>query len=126
MFPRQEFCRLLQEIKEGNILIIVEGKKDKRALEELGLTNIITLYHKPLYKIMEELPAKEVIILTDFDKEGKKLYGKLRQECLRLGIKVNNKLRNFLIKEARISHIEGLTTFIYSKENTNKKHHFQA
>ena len=124
MIPWQEFYHLLQQLKENNTPLIVEGKKDKKALEELGLTNIITLYHKPLYKIVEELKTEEVAILTDFDKEGKRLYGKLRQECLRLGIKVNNKLRNFLIKEARISHIEGLARFIYSKENINKKHPF--
>src|SRR3989338_1985403 len=108
----EEFGVLLKEIEDYNIPVIVEGKKDKAALDEVGISNITTLHKKPIFQIMEELNAKEVVILTDLDKEGKKLYGILAQECTRLGIKINNKLRNFLLKETELSHIEGLTTYL--------------
>lgn len=106
------FNALVSEIKDNDIPVIIEGKKDKLALEELGLSKIITLHKKPIFQIMEELKAEEVVILTDLDKEGKKLYGKLCQECTRLGIKVNNKLRNFLLKETELSCIEGLGRYL--------------
>ena len=59
-------------------IVIVEGKKDKSALQKLGVKNIVTLT-KPLYLVIEEVAAMnmDVAILTDLDKEGKALYGKL-------------------------------------------------
>jgi len=88
--------------------VIVEGIKDKRVLEELGFKNIITLNGKPLFKIIEELNCKEIILLVDLDKEGRKLYSKLKSLCNRNGIKVDNRFRNYLFKETKIRQIEGL------------------
>ena len=60
--------------------IIVEGLKDKRALEKLGLKKIITL-KKPLYATVEDVASKtaQVLILTDLDKKGKELFARLRE-----------------------------------------------
>lgn len=109
MAVMQELNALLKTLPP--IPIIVEGKKDKRALEDLGLTNIITL-DKPLYRVVESIKSKEISILTDFDKKGKELYQKLKQECSREGIKVNNKLRSFLIRNTQLVHIEGLSAYL--------------
>ncbi len=94
--------------------IIVEGKKDKWALEEIGFTNIILL-DKPLYQVVESVNSKEVIILTDFDKKGKERYTTLKQEFSRRGVKVNTKLRSFFRKNTPIVHIEGLATYFKNK-----------
>lgn len=93
--------------------IIVEGKKDKKALESFDVKNIYTL-DKPLYEIIEFISDKfdAVIILTDLDKEGKELYGKLASEFGKRGVFVENKYRNFLLKETELTQIEGLTTYI--------------
>ena len=103
----------ISELKKCNKLIIVEGKKDKKALEELDVRNIITL-NQPIFKIVEETAKKnkEVVILTDLDKEGKKLYGNLNSELQRFGVKVDKKFREFLFKETKLRQIEGISKYI--------------
>jgi len=107
--PNQELKNHLQNLKTK--LIIVEGKNDKLALEKLNIKNIITLSKKPLFKIIEETANqdKEVAILTDLDKKGKELYGKLNSGLQRFGVRVDNKFRNFLFKKTKIRQIEGLS-----------------
>jgi 5S rRNA maturation endonuclease (ribonuclease M5) len=106
----EEICKL----KTSGKLIVVEGKKDRKALEKLGFRNIIELNKKPLFQIIENISMKhkECIILTDLDKKGKQLYGKLNAGLCRLGVKVDNKFREFLQKKTRLSHIEGIVTYL--------------
>ena len=101
----EEILTLIE--KEKDSLVIVEGKKDKVALEELGLSNIIIL-NKPLYEIVEKINAKRVLVLTDLDKEGKQLYAKLKKDLNKLGVVVDDRLRNLLFK-TDLRQIEGLT-----------------
>ena len=84
----------IEKIQNSEKIIIVEGKKDKKALISLGVKNIITL-NKPLYKIVEETAEfnKNVIILTDFDKEGRKLYGVLKNDFQKNGVKIDREFR---------------------------------
>ena len=39
----EDFSLEFQLIKDKNLLVIVEGKKDKLALEEFGITKVVTL-----------------------------------------------------------------------------------
>ena len=100
----------IDELKNSNKTILVEGKKDQIALNNLGINNIITLKQKPIYKVVEEISenSKEVIILTDLDAEGRKLYSKLKYGLQKHGIKIDNKFREFLFKKIKISQIEGI------------------
>jgi|SRR3989338_7279448 len=95
----------IEKIKQK--LIIVEGKKDKAALEQFECTHILTLEHKALYEVVEAVKEKEVVVLTDLDSEGKQLYAKLQRAFAKRGIYVDNRLRILLFKY-KISHIEGL------------------
>ena len=110
---KEEFQEIIEKIINSNILIIVEGKKDKIALEKLGIKNISTLSKKPLYQVVEEIANEneECIILTDLDKKGKEIYGKLNSQLQRNGVKIDNKLRNFLFKNTKLRQIEGITTY---------------
>ncbi|MBI2654995.1 toprim domain-containing protein [Candidatus Woesearchaeota archaeon] len=110
-----EFQELVDKIKDSSILVIVEGKKDRAALNKIGISNIIELSKKPLYRIVEEVSGsnKECIILTDLDKKGKELYGKLNSDLQKHGVKINNSLRNFLFKNTKIRQIEGITLEIF-------------
>ena len=112
MEESEQIKELLDEIKRKGLLIIVEGPKDKRALEELGLERVFSL-KKPLFAVVEEIAdnEKEVVLLTDLDEEGKKLYHKLSVDLQRHGVKVNNKLREFLFK-TKLRHIEGLNSYL--------------
>ena len=104
----------IENIKSSNILVVVEGKKDKIALQKLGLNNIIELSKKPIFQIVEDIANSndECIILTDLDKEGKQLYSKLNSNLQRNGVKVNNKFRDFLFKHTKLRQIEGIDTYL--------------
>ena len=106
---------LLDEIRHRDLLVVVEGQKDKAALAALGLTNVLSL-KRPLYAVVEEIAssAKEIVLLTDLDEEGKKLYHRLSGDLQKHGVKINNKLRDFLFK-TKLRHIEGLATYLDSQ-----------
>src|SRR3989344_6995360 len=111
---------MISEIEKiQNKVIIVEGKKDKLALENLGCKNIITLNgaNPGLYSIIEKLPddCKEVVILTDLDKKGKELYHRIKTILTKNKIKVDDHFRLFLFKETKIRQIEGLKQISFTK-----------
>jgi 5S rRNA maturation endonuclease (ribonuclease M5) len=112
--------KIKEEIEEQKIIIIVEGKKDKAALEQFGITQIIILNGKDIWNRLEavaqEHRGKEVLILSDFDNEGKKLYGKISKDLERLGMKINKRYREFFQKRTKLSHIEGIATYMNVKK----------
>ncbi len=64
--------------------IIVEGKKDKKALRDLGFDGeIITLHSgKSIYEFAETIANKyeKIILLFDWDSKGEELYSKVGEE----------------------------------------------
>ncbi len=110
------FPKELEKAKKQ--FILVEGKKDKEALESLGFENVLVINEtgKSLYEKLEEVEKKagknKVCILTDFDKEGKKLYLKLKKELSSKNIKLDNTFRDKLLRKTNISHIEGIATIL--------------
>ena len=114
MNKEEEFLDLIADLIQRDVIVIVEGKKDATALKKLGINNIVELTKKPLYAIVEEVSEnnKECSILTDLDKKGKELYGKLNTNLRKHGVKVNDKPRNFLFKHTKLRQIEGLTHYL--------------
>lgn len=108
---KEELFGIIENLKNSNTLIIVEGKKDRAALEKMGLSNIKELSKKPLFHVVEEVSSsnEECIILTDLDRKGKELYGKLGSDLQKRGVKINNKLRDFLFRRTKLRQIEGIT-----------------
>jgi len=118
---------LKQIEKAKDHLIIVEGKKDKSALQQLGFQKIFVIHEtgKSLPERIEQIQAlcgkkDKVCILTDFDKKGKKLYLLLKSKLSELGVRLDNTLRGFLLRE-RISHIEGLAHYLKKWESQISK-----
>lgn len=105
-----ELDQWLQRLVEEQPFIIVEGIKDKQSLHKLGLENVLTLRGKPLYKVVERVArlTDRCLILTDLDREGKKLYARLKADLQKHGIRVDDRFRNFLFKETDLRQIEGL------------------
>lgn len=121
---QHDFLKELDKAKE--YLIIVEGKKDKAALEHLGFQNIFVIHEtgksfgEKIEQIQELCGRKDkVCILTDFDKKGKQLYLLLKSKLQEAGVRLDNSLRGVLLKQ-KISHIEGLSHFMKKKENEIK------
>jgi 5S rRNA maturation endonuclease (ribonuclease M5) len=110
----------LEKLREEQPLIIVEGPKDKESLCKLGMSDIMTLRGKPLFKVVERAAAltDEVLILTDLDEEGKKIYGRLKADLQKHGVRIDDRFRHFLFKETDLRQIEGL--FRYSQRQALK------
>lgn len=110
-----ELRQHLHNMGESHILIIVEGFKDKRALQELGITNVFSLDRMPLFKAVETIAKKGessgCMILTDLDKEGKKLYARLNHDLQRHGVRIDNSFREFLFRHTSLRQIEGLDSY---------------
>ena len=112
----EDIQSFIEKIKDSNTLIIVEGKKDRAALQKLGLNNIIELSKKPLFQVVEDVANSndECIILTDLDKEGRQLYSKLNSNLQKNGVKVDNKFRKFLFRHTKLRQVEGICSYLES------------
>jgi 5S rRNA maturation endonuclease (ribonuclease M5) len=111
----EELIIEINKLKEKK-LIIVEGKKDIIALTKFGINNVIEI-NGPLEIFSEKIAKKykEIILLTDLDKEGKKLYSKLNSYLRQQGVNIDNEFRNFLLKKTKITQIESLNKY-YEKD----------
>lgn len=76
----KEILHYLYEINKL-IPIIVEGKRDKEALREIGFDGQIITIHsgKSLYEFSENIASRyeKVILLIDWDEKGEELYSKI-------------------------------------------------
>jgi 5S rRNA maturation endonuclease (ribonuclease M5) len=98
-------------LKESGKAIIVEGKKDVAALESLGLSGFYTLSKTPVFAVIEAVADrhKKAVILTDFDAEGRKLYGRISSGLQDHGVEVDNVFREWLQRHTKVRQIEGLS-----------------
>lgn len=106
----QDIESWIREINESEMPIIVEGYNDRKALRNSGVMNTIIIANtRPVYKTIEMISAnfKECIILTDNDKQGRKLYSKYNSELCQRGVRVDRKFREFFLK-TRLNQLEGL------------------
>lgn len=107
----KKFLWFIEKIVEKHVLVVVEGKKDKRALNTVGVENVIVL--DALYKTVELVEnEKEVVLLVDLDKEGKKIYSKLNDVLVQHGVVVDNRFREFLFKNTQLRQIEGMVHYL--------------
>ena len=111
---KEELLEQIRKLKDKNILVVVEGPKDKAALEQFGIKEVLVLSKKPLYAIVEKVvaKAKECAILTDLDKKGKQLYSRLAKDLKKFKVKVDDSFRNYLFKKTSLRQIEGLPHYL--------------
>ena len=110
-----ELKKEIELLKNSKKLIIVEGKKDSLVLKKFGIKSISLT--KPLYKIIEKIKEKECVILTDLDKQGRKLYSILFRNLQKRKVKVDNRFRLFLLKKTKLKQIEGLDSYMKKLQN---------
>ena len=123
---RQIISQLTEESAKGKP-IIVEGKKDAQALQDLGVNGVILTVKTGGKSFLEAtaeietLGASEVILLLDFDRRGKEGTLKLQQNLERAKIKVNThfwrSLYAFVGRE--IQCIESLRTYLVTLQERN-------
>lgn len=109
---------------QDGIPIIVEGRRDKEALRRLKIQGIVICLKSSgncFYDFTANLADKrEVIVLTDFDKEGTRLAAKLIDELTHMKVKVNvaiwKKLKALCRPEIRaIEELAGLVENLREK-----------
>jgi len=100
--------KLQDEMKESSI--IVEGLKDKKVLSKLGIKNVLDISGKSFDNILEKVDDS-VIILTDFDREGRKKASALIKLFQSNGIKINFFIRQKFRSLFKIQKIEELNSF---------------
>jgi 5S rRNA maturation endonuclease (ribonuclease M5) len=111
----EELLEILDNNKDKQT--IVEGKRDKKVLCLLNFTNIITI-EKGIYETTEKLEEKEVLILTDFDSEGRQIAKKFNLLLQHLGYKADKETRRkigFMFVKLKIKKIEELRGVLYGK-----------
>ena len=113
----EELILELQHMSDKGALIIVEGKRDRKALRALGITGTIMLGTKKSILVFCEEVAREynnVIVLTDWDENGDKLAtlmeGYLRSTSTAVNMDIRKNIKNLVKK--RIKDIESLDTHI--------------
>jgi 5S rRNA maturation endonuclease (ribonuclease M5) len=119
----EELTDMLEQInklKNSKKLVIVEGLKDKEALAEFGITNVVIL-KKALFSVAEQIAAmtKDCVILTDLDAKGKEIYGRMKRLLEKLGVRIDDEFRDFLFENTELRQIEGLVSYV---EHLEKKY----
>jgi 5S rRNA maturation endonuclease (ribonuclease M5) len=111
----------IKKLQSEDVPIIVEGKKDKEALEKFGVNNVHTLSGKPAYKIAEEMKDESrVILLLDLDRKGREIKSQLLHSFEKVGAKVDLRYDKML-RQTQLSHIEGLPKYIENRGGINGK-----
>lgn len=129
--PRNEseldkFNSWIENLKKASEtkVILVEGRKDKKALESFEIKNVYCL-RGALFQTVEKIASlgKGCILLMDLDAEGRKLHAKLLSDLQKNGVKVDVRFRKLLFAteirtiEAIPKHIERHLTL-----NPRKRH----
>ncbi len=99
-------------IKSKQIPVIVRSEIEKKRLKALKIKNIYVL-RDPYYSLAEKLAKKykEAILLFDVTKSGQEVYEKLQREFELVGIKIDNRFRQFLYHNKRKT-VRGILTYI--------------
>ena len=101
----------------SGIPILVEGKKDVHALRRLGVKSEIECVKastKILIDKLDTIQGDEVIVLVDFDRDGKRLVGRITTYLESQGVKVNLgywKEMSALVRRD-VKEVEGLPSYL--------------
>ncbi|NYB51241.1 MAG: hypothetical protein HVN35_01565 [Methanobacteriaceae archaeon] len=108
---------IIEELKicgDQGIPVLIEGKKDEKALKELGVNgNFIKVSGSglKLFEIAEVAAlSPRVVILTDFDRKGNQLAKRLSEDIQSLGSHPDLRFRRIIMGITRrfIKDIESL------------------
>lgn len=107
---RERILLLIEELNAFEGVIIVEGKKDVRALASVGVRSepLTTSIDEQLEKLSHD--HDRVLILTDRDEEGNKILAQARSACERLELTEERLLRRRFFAATRLRQVEGFDT----------------
>lgn len=117
----------MREMSETHIFLI-EGKKDRRALDNLGLGSLMTIEVQREGGPIRAAEAvhdsgKDAVILTDWDDRGNRIEADLRTQLDALSVRYDTRMRSILrdvcIKD--IKDVESLDVLYYRLSGTVKR-----
>ena len=96
-----DLVSLLEELEGTVDAVVVEGARDVEALRRLGFGGRVEVCSRvgvADIDLVEELAkrAEVIVILTDFDKEGRRMNRMLSKLLERRGVKVEKRLRRMV------------------------------
>jgi len=108
--------KILDELRIANLdlPVLVEGKRDKEALIELGLTGEILIVNTghTLMEICEDFGHRytEIILMLDWDRKGKELTERIERNLVPLGVKTDKAfmVRIFHLVSKETKEVEAL------------------
>lgn len=121
----EETERIVDELRTQSLAgvpIIVEGRRDEAALRRLGIEGTVHCLKatgESRHEFLDRLDgAREAILLTDFDREGKELETWLYKELSQRGVKSDLKLwiRMKSLSRTEVRSVEELPSFIRGLE----------
>ena len=118
MEETEKILTVLRNLSESGTPIIVEGRRDEAALRRLGIKGRIfplKARGESRHEFLDRLDGtRHAVVLTDFDREGKKLETWLYKELLQRGVKSDLKLWTRIKSLARteIRSVEELPDFM--------------
>ena len=118
-FELSEIIDDLRTKSEEGAIIIVEGSKDVASLRELGIGGtIIKASSIPTSVIVDKIGARDVIILTDWDRRGELLVKNHVRKFSSWGITpdVTTRKRIFALVSKEITSVENLSSFYFKVE----------
>src|SRR3972149_3212949 len=95
----EDLSRALEDLSERNRTapVIVEGERDRKALEALGIRGDIRVVNRgtSLFRLCEDLAREDrgAIILTDWDERGGRLARQLRDGLAANGVRYDDEIR---------------------------------
>lgn len=99
------------QLLEGRV-VLVEGKRDQRALEELGVDTWLFAPHGPPWRFVEKhatlCQAHGVVLLFDFDADGRRLTRQFTEFLLAFGVSPLSRVRNRFERVFGVRTVEDL------------------
>ncbi|HHT75140.1 MAG TPA: Toprim subdomain protein [Methanomassiliicoccaceae archaeon] len=116
----EEFEEIIEELRElaRQSVILVEGRKDRHALDVLGVHGDIVQVQdaRGIFGVAEELAAKRrsAVILTDWDRKGGQLAELLRNALRSCGVPYDDSIRMKIavLSKKEIKDVESIPAFV--------------
>ena len=104
----------LSSANDDSTVVVVEGERDRRSLQLLGVSGRVVLLHsgRGLSRLTRALSGsgQRVVVLTDWDREGGHLAHRLTELLVAEGVRVDAEFRRRLARalHGELAHVEGL------------------
>jgi 5S rRNA maturation endonuclease (ribonuclease M5) len=123
---------LIEKLKSessSDVLVVVEGEKDAKALRSMGIeSEILTIksHGKNLVDVIDEISSagnREIILLMDFDRRGRELTKRLTKILGGMKVKLNlNFWREFSsLLNNDLKDVEGMVKYIETLKRKSGK-----